>query len=223
MAPPRGARRNTPGSARGCRPGCPRRLPTLLCPLVASPRHPPSLAGSPLSGSSASPVFPGAQSTRRGRGHPPRPPCLAARTAWPNTETQVILLLCTEVSRCPLGAHLPPPQQGPSRLLAALEPPQGPDPRMRGSWPHAPPGAPSPPLPAPGQRGRRPRRQMALAAKGRRETPPRPPGLVARTRAGAAGATRSSSRPRRPPAGAAGSRSCAPRDRGGPRSAAAAR
>lgn len=92
VAPPRGARRNTPGSPCGSWPSCLRRLPlsfALWWPLLAAPPPAPSLAGSPLSGSSASSycVFPGAQSARRGRGHPPRPPCLAARTASSNTGT----------------------------------------------------------------------------------------------------------------------------------------
>lgn len=139
VAPPRGARRNTPGSPCGSWPSCLRRLPlsfALWWPLLAAPPA-PSLAGSPLSGSSASSysVFPGAQSARRGRGHPPpRHPHASPHVQLRPTQEcpKVILLLYTEASQCPLGAHLPPPQQSPSRPLGALDPPQGPDPRMRG-------------------------------------------------------------------------------------------
>lgn len=71
--------------------------PTLLCPLVASPRHPPSLAGSPLSGSSASPVFPGAQSARRGRGHP-RDPHASPRVQLDPTQKRKLFYCCVQKS-----------------------------------------------------------------------------------------------------------------------------
>lgn len=69
--------------------------PTLLGPLVASPRHPPSLAGSPLRGTSASsyPVFPGAQSARRRRGGP-RDPHASPRVQLRPTRKHPKLFYC---------------------------------------------------------------------------------------------------------------------------------
>lgn len=181
--------------------------------------HPSAAVAPPLTLSSQ------ARSRHAGAGVTPRDPHASPHVQLRPAQERpkVILLLYTEASQCPLGAHLPPPQQSPSRPLGALDPPQGPDPRMRGVIAARATGGAISSLPAPGQRGTRLCGEVTLAGQGQRATPPRPPGFVARARARAAGATRSSSRPRRPPAGAAGSRSCAPRGRGGPRSAAAAR
>lgn len=112
--------------------------PTLLCPLVASPRRPPPphLLQAHPSAAVAPPLTVSSQARSRhaGAGVTPRDlhasPHVQLRPA--QERPKVILLLYTEASQCPLGAHLPPPQQSPSRPLGALDPPQGPDPRMRG-------------------------------------------------------------------------------------------
>lgn len=138
VAPPRGAWRNTPDSPCGSWPSCLRRLPlsfALWWPLLAAPppphllqAHPSAAVAPPLTVSSQ------ARSRHAGAGVTPRDlhasPHVQLRPA--QERPKVILLLYTEASQCPLGAHLPPPQQSPSRPLGALDPPQGPDPRMRG-------------------------------------------------------------------------------------------
>lgn len=75
----RGAPAWRPAQHQGFCAWIPARLPavspTLLCPWVASPRHPPSLAGSPLSGSSASPdCLPRRAVGAQGPGSPPATP-----------------------------------------------------------------------------------------------------------------------------------------------------
>lgn len=232
VAPPRGARRNTPGSPCGSWPSCLRRLQlsfALWWPLRATPSSPRLLQAHP-SAAVAPPLTLSSQARSRhaGAGVTPLPPAtpMPRRTysfAQHRNAPKLFYCCIQKPVNVPWAPTCPRPSRarvvrwGRSIRRRA---------RIRGCGgviaARATGGAISS-LPAPGQRGTRLCGEVTLAGQGQRATPPRPPGFVARVRARAAGATRSSSRPRRPPAGAAGSRSCAPRGRGGPRSAAAAR
>lgn len=222
-APPRGDRRDRPGSPLPARAWPPR--PSPPGPALAPPPPP----GPPLTAVAPPLTLPpaGADSARRARGRAPCPPRLVPPPASPNTETpQVILLLPAGVSDCP-WAPPPSPSSGSvarwghaDRRRASILGSRG-----RSCTPATGNPAAAPPDARPaGARGPQPLTGKAGRRRGsretrQRETPAATPGLRPAPRA----SSRSSSRCRRPPAGAAGSRSCALRGPGGLRSAAAAR